>query len=263
MTLAQVALRLAHSACRVWLRELTGRDEQSVGDTSTATAIRLLDRLVESPPDRSWRVAELTASDRDRLLAALYRHTYGTRVASTSRCTQCSSLFDVAFALDDLLVAFDRMPATQVAELLPDGTFCTANGARFRLPTGADEVAVAALPPEEAEQALLARCLLEVPAEVDVRASVEEAMAEIAPLLDLDLDTACPECGVRQAVHFDVQFYLLRALEQERAQVTREIHRIATAYGWGLNEILSLRRSERRMCVELIEAELLVYRRLS
>jgi hypothetical protein len=262
MALGPITCRFWRGAPRVWLRELTGFDEQSVRDVSTATAIHLLDRLVELAPEDAWQAVELTAADRDRLLATIYRSTYGQRIDSTSRCTECGSLFDLAFSLDDLIAAVDGTPASQIAVPLPDGTFRTVDGVRFRLPSGEDEIAVAALPPEEAEQALLERCLVEAPMGANTRAAVEEAIEEIAPVLDLDLNTACPECGVRQVVHFDMQFYLLRALEQERAHIAREIHRLATAYGWSLQEILSLRRSERRMFVELIESELLARRRL-
>jgi hypothetical protein len=247
---------MSPQAAHVRLRELTGFDEQCVSDTSTATAIRLLDRLAESVPEGSWRAARLTAAERDRLLVTVYRRTYGQRIEGTSRCAHCGSLFDLTFALDDLLAAVDRAPTPPSVAPLPDGTFRTLAGARFRLPTGEDELAVAALPAAEAERALFERCLVEAPPGLDARATVEEAIEELAPVLDLDIDTACPECGAGQAVHFDVQFYLLRALEQERALMAREIHRIATGYGWGAQEILGLRRSERRLFVELIETEL-------
>jgi hypothetical protein len=103
--------------------------------------------------------------------------------------------------------------------------------------------------------------LLDVPEGADARASVVDALEAVAPVLDLDIGTACPECGARQSVHFDVQFYLLRAIAQERPLIAREIHRIASAYGWSLQEILGLRRSERRQFVELIESEQLPRRR--
>jgi hypothetical protein len=254
MSVAQVSCRFGDDAARLRIRELTGLDEQCIRDVSTRTAIALLNRVVEPRPEASWQAARLTAADRDRLLAAIYRVTYGERVASTPQCQKCQSLFDLTFTIDDLQAAVDRVPPA-VAESLPDGTFRTAGGAHFRLPTGEDELAVAGLPPAEAEQALLERCLLDAQDGADARAAVENALEALAPVLDLDIHTTCPECGVQQAVHFDVQFYLLRAIAQERPLIAREIHCIATAYGWSLQEILGLARSERRQFVELIESE--------
>ena len=256
MAREQVSFRFAPGAPRVGIRELTGHDERFVRDTSTSTAIGLIDRLVETPGGAPWRsAAELTASDRDRLLAAIYRLTYGPQVESTSRCGRCDSQFDLSFSLDDLMAAIERTPAAGAVERLPDGTFRTGGGVRFRLPTGQDELAVATLPAGEAARTLLDRSVIEAPPTIDALAAVEELIEEVASVIDLDLDTRCPECGAAQAVHFDVQYYLLRMLEQERNQIAREIHRIASSYGWSLGETLGLGRSERRFFVELIESE--------
>src|SRR6516162_7280458 len=99
MSLAQFTCRFGDGATRLRIRELTGLDEQCVRDVSTATAIALLDRVVEAGPGTSWRAAHLTAADRDRLLAAIYRATYGDWITSTPPCRNCASLFDLTFAL--------------------------------------------------------------------------------------------------------------------------------------------------------------------
>jgi hypothetical protein len=262
MAFEQVSFCFARYPSRLAVRELTGFDEQCIQDVSTATAIRLLDRVAEGAPGESLRAAELPACDRDRMLAAVYRLTYGAQINSTARCTQCGSPFDLVFSLDDLLATVERERSMAAVEALPDGTFRAAGQIHFRLPTGEDELAVAQLPPEQAEQALWERCVKGGLPEENVRAIFEEALEDAAPLLALDIDTACPECGGAQAAHFDIQFYLLRALEQERTQIAREIHQIAGAYGWSLQEILTLRRSDRRLFVQLIEAERARRRRL-
>ncbi len=243
------------------LRELTGLDERSVVSAGTAAAIDLLDRLAEAAP-AGWRAVRLTAADRDRLLAAVYRRAYGQRVAGTVPCSACASPFDLEFALDELVAAVERAePAPQV-EALGDGIFRTRDGARFRLPTGEDELMVAALAPAEAERALYERCVLESPlSQAAAREVIEEAMEAVAPVLDVAIDTICPECGIAQAVRFDVQSYLLRALAQEGRQLAREVHRIATAYGWSLADILGLPRGTRRTFVELIESDAAARRR--
>lgn len=265
MSVDEVSFGFARGSSRVQLRELNGFDEQAVGSVDTATAINLLDRLLVRAPGsaaETLKASELTASERDRLLVAVYERTYGPRIESTARCTLCGNLFDLAFTIEDLLAALNTAASSSAAEPLPDGTFRLPNGLRFRLPTGEDEMAVAGLPIEEAEPALLNRCVLEPTESVDLNA-VQEAMEEVAPVLNLDLNAQCPECGGKQAVHFDVQFYLLRALEQERKKIAREVHRLAVAYGWSLKEILGLSRSQRRIFVELIEADLSVRARSS
>src|SRR6185503_3111749 len=98
MTPIDVSCRFIPGVRRLRLPELTGFDEQLVANTYTATAIRLIDRLltqVDSPP----KASALTASDRDRLLAALYEYTFGPRIQSTTRCAGCNQPFDLDFSV--------------------------------------------------------------------------------------------------------------------------------------------------------------------
>ena len=254
MSSEKVTLRFWRGAPTVSVRELTGRDEWLVRETSTRAAVELLGRLIEAPGECS--ADELTAPDRDRLLAAVYRRTFGERIDSTAVCTRCASPYDLAFSIDDLMVSVERAEPAQSVEALADGTFRTVGGLHFRLPTAREEMNAAASPAEDAAWKLAQWCVVDAPEAIGAGAAVEEAIEDLAPILDLDITTACPECGVPQAVHFDMQFYLLRAIQHERAPMTRQIHRIASAYGWSLAEILDLRRSERRALVDLIEAEL-------
>jgi hypothetical protein len=247
-----IRFRICRAPARAPLRELTGYDQRDVARPDTGTAIRLLDRVIErdAAPDE-WTAAALTACDRDRALAALYRLTYGDRIVTTAFCGRCHQPFDVSFSLTDLESRLDAHAAGALAEPAPEGTFVTPTGSRFRLPTGHDELAVAAFPPETASQALMDRCLLSGDA-----SGVEEAMEDVAPVFDLELQATCPECSSEQPTRFDVQYYLLTSLEQERVSLLHEVHRLASAYGWSLEDTLGLRRSERRRLVEMIEAEL-------
>jgi hypothetical protein len=257
MSVDQVSSGLARLPKHVQLRELNGFDEQSVCRTDTATAISLLDRLLMRGPgsvSEDFRAIDLTASERDRLLARVYEQTFGPRIESTSRCSLCESPFDLTFTIESLLAAFDPAASSSTAKREPDGAFRLPGGIRFRLPTGEDELAAAGLPLKEAELVLLQRCVLESEKDIDP-AVVQQAMSDVAPVLDVDLDAQCPECGAKQSVRFDVQFYLLRALEQQRKEIAREVHRLAVAYGWSLNEILGLSRSQRKAFVEFIEAD--------
>ena len=61
---------------------------------------------------------------------------------------------------------------------------------------------------------------------------IEQAMAEASPILDHPLAIACHACAAEQTVRFDIQTFLLRALEHERRYLIREIHYLARGYGW-------------------------------
>jgi hypothetical protein len=257
-----VQLGLSPGADFACLCEITGAVEQAVDGVSTVDAIRLVDGLLAESASGGLSpggAATLVAADRDRVLAAVYVRTYGSRVASTVRCTHCGAPFDLDFSLDELLasVAKGEEANAMGTGRLPDGSFRAA-GLRFRLPTGEDECAILGLPPEKGERALLRRCLLE-PTDGDADGSqsdaVQAAMECVAPLVDLELGAQCPECGQPQLVSFDIQHYLLSSLLRERSQLALELHSLAAAYGWSLQEILALPRSQRRALVALVEAQ--------
>jgi hypothetical protein len=251
-----VALGFVPGGAWAGLRELCGHDEESVRGTDTATAIQLLDRLLVDGPGVTIGpgcAAKLTAADRDRLLAAIYMRTYGPRIESTLRCHHCDELFDLDFYLQDLLNSL------QGSGITADGVLTLTDGRRFRLPTGEDECAVSHLPSIEAEQELLARCTVEGDTAADPEA-VQAAMDAVAPVLSLEMDARCPECGESQPVHFDIQSYLLSTLESEQERLVREVHRLATAYGWSLAEILGLPRRRRRAYAATIETEMVSQR---
>jgi len=249
----RVTLEFAPDGGFAVVRALCGHDEEAVTETSTAAAIALLDRVLVDVPGvvvGPGRARELTAPDRDRLLTALYRATFGPRVESTRECRACHELFDLVFMLEDL-VAMLRESSRRI-EPDPDAGYRLLDGRRFRLPAGTDELALLGLDPAEAERQLLRRCVLEG-SPSDAPETIFDAMEAAAPLLDLDLDARCPSCGENQPVHFDLQHYLLSLLVQEGQQRIVDIHRLAGTYGWSLAEILGLSRVQRRALVEQIE----------
>jgi hypothetical protein len=255
MALEHVPIHLSPGVTQAHLRELTGFDERAVEDLSTASAIRLLEQVAVTAagaPDSELPVSRLPARERDRLLAAVYRCSFGDGIETTATCARCGSPFEVAFSLRELSASVDA-GRERAPELMPDGTFQSGDR-RLRLPTGDDECAVAGLPSDEAERRLLQSCVLS--GEIEDAAAVQDLFERIAPVLDLDLGARCPECGGAQTVHFDIQSYLLGAVLNARPALVRDAHRLAIAYGWSLHEILSLSRSERRMHVDLVDAEL-------
>jgi len=258
MTIGPVALHCSGTRRVAWLRRLNGHDEEAVDGTGTADALALLDRVLvdaQGEPDPG-AVVQMPAADRDLLLAAVYVDTYGPGIASTVTCRRCGEPFDVRFSLPDMVRAVDDERAiTDAAERSdPPGLVRTSDGRVFRVPTGVDELGVAGLDADAAVSTLLQRCAVEGDPTADPE-RVERAMRQLAPLLDREIEIGCPECGASQQVRFELQGYLLRALLQERAVRTREIHRLALAYGWRLDEILSLPRRTRQRYAALVEAE--------
>jgi hypothetical protein len=241
---------------RVHLREINGRDELAVENLGTPGAIQLLDRLLVHPHDADAPRAEtFVTADRDRLLAAVYKQTFGSRIESSVHCRHCTTLFDLDFSLDDLVSHSQPEGDRDTFPAQTDGVFALESGIRFRLPTGEDENALYGLQTGQMEQVLIERCLLEGDPATD-GGKIQQAMEQIAPVLQMEMVAQCPECEKEQSVHFDMQSFLLTRLKQGQKQVTLEIHRLAATYHWSHAEILDLPRNMRRRYVDLIESEL-------
>lgn len=240
------------------LRDLRGTDEVAIDGTSSSAATALLDRLLIEAPSIASVVpgdaADLALADRDRLLATLYSECFGDRIEGSVQCPECGELRDIDFSLEALQRSLE--PENPRADgPNAEGVYTLGDGRQFRLPTSRDLDAVAALSSDKARVALLERCLVSGDPAIDPE-TVEAAMEEVGPVLNLDLPRTCPECQAPQSVHFSIESYLMHALAHERQWLIREVHYLATAYGWSLKEILGLLRRDRRAFVSVIDADL-------
>jgi hypothetical protein len=258
-------VQLEHSpGCRTAvLREITGIEEQQVSGTTTVDAVQLLEPLIVEMPGSLQRndLVRLTACDRDRVLAVIYSRIYGSRVDSSATCVACGEIFDLHFDLADLMDTLLSSTETELTQTQTDRSYLLPEGIRFRLPTAEDELSVIGMSQEDAEKLLLQRCMLtheiqdmEKDAE-GFLTKIQSEMAALAPLVDTELDAKCPECSHTQQIHFDLQHFLLQALCNERDQLMRDLHILASAYGWGLNEITGLARSQRKSLVAMVEMD--------
>lgn len=239
---------------QAWLREISGFEEQSIAGTHVMEAINLIDKLLVKGHRAETTAQKLASPDRDRIMAAIYQQTYGDQIKGTLECSECEALFDMDFSLAGFVDHTHQPQPEAATKRLNDGSFLLADGLQMRLPTGEDEMSVMGLSEEELANKLLERCLIKGKAE-EVQPEVMESLAELAPMLQTEITSTCPECGHEMAVFFDIQVYLLQSLLQDQEGLSWEIHRLATAYGWGLKEILELPRSVRKRYSNLIEAE--------
>lgn len=245
----RVALR-QRQAAPLWtrLREPSGEDELSLDGVDTRSAVALLQRLLEATVDGG--VASLCAADRDALLAALHRQLWGDRIVSSLSCPACGALFDLSFELSQLQRSLaEAAPPHQV---LGPGRLQTADGAVWQLPDGSAELRAAELGAQGGAAAL---ALAAGGGDAARQAAAADALEQLSPLLDVDLDSACAECGYAQAVRFDVQSFVLQRLLDEREGLLAELHALASGYRWSLTEILSLPRSLRRSLAARLAAQ--------
>lgn len=199
----------------------------------------------------------LSVGDRQFLVQQLAGLLEMDTVWMTAACARCGEQFDFA-------VRFSELPVKEAGEGYPFVQVATSRGnARWRVPTGADQKAVAAVSAEQdAVRLLMEKCLVEItgPDEAptaewvadlsneDVQ-QVEAALEAVAPEVTTAVQAVCIACGRDSRVAIDP--YL--CLQDRQEAISVDIHTIASTYHWSEAEILSLPKWRRRRYLQLID----------
>lgn len=231
---------------RVTMRKMTGREEAILADKkyqrnggklvtellhSCITKLGSLEANGRSP------ITGMTSADRNYLLLKLRSITFGSELQATYTCPGCGEAIQMLEDLDELPVKTLPEGEEQVEAVveLEDG-YIDREGQvhtalRLRLPTGADEEAVAPQMRENAsvgKNALLARCMKslgEVPqyrlegmgpkimSELTMtdRRLIDRALNDAAPGADLVRTIECGGCGKSFSASLDLSNFLAMA----------------------------------------------------
>lgn len=237
------------------LRDLNGELELRVAgrlaqggawpDCLTDLLAETVERCADRPADRAT-LAELCVADRQWLLLNLLRDWQGDALWLTSECPRCGTRLDHGLQRSAIPVkpAGSGFPFTEV-EL---GGRCLA----LRVPSGADQTAVAALDGADAARALARRCLLDDGAAVvlddDALRAIGAALEAVAPELAATLQVRCAHCGMEHPIGFDPCAIGPAASDA----LFDDVHTIALAYHWSERDILALPRARRQRYLERI-----------
>jgi len=191
----------------------------------------------------------LSVGERDALLVALRQLTLGASLAAVVSCPSCAELLEVELATADLRAEHAPLGAEPL-ELELEG-----RRVRFRLPTAADLVAVAsAADVEEGRALLLERCVLDGELTPESAETLAARMAEADPGARVELELACPGCGEEWSAPFDIASFFWAEVEACARRVVRDVHALASAYGWRESDVLALSAERREAYLELVGA---------
>ncbi len=228
--------------------------ERGLPQTPARRALLLLEAACpETPPGV---LARWSVGQRDAALLNLREWAFGARLSSLAACPACAERVELNFDASDIRVSQD---------VEPPETFALASGDHellFRLPDSRDLDALAGCAGVEAARAvLLERCVLsarrggkevstgELPPEVG--AAIAEQMERADPQADVVLDLNCPQCDCRWRVLFDIVSFFWDEIHAWAKRLLREVHILASAYGWRESETLALSPWRRRFYVEM------------
>src|ERR1019366_6748229 len=193
----------------------------------------------ESSPDA---LANLSIGRRDARLIALRELTFGAEFTGLANCPACDEKMELTFNAADFRRENEiELPAEFNLQL--DG-----HQLRFRLPTSADLLAV------NNRQQLLERCLSNGHGELPepVIAAVIQNMSRADPLADIQLALSCSSCGHKWEAPFDVVAFFWSEINATARGLLREVHTLASVYGWTESEILALTPARRHCYLEMV-----------
>lgn len=258
------------------LHPLTGYDEAyllslqqslSLAHWTTELLTRCLTHVGEISPVPLPYVQALTVGDREALLLHLRRLTFGERLSCIFNCPECSTKLDFDLNVDQLLLPPYESTGYWFRVPLPAHNVTVT----FRLPTGADQEAIAdlAIPDsQEAAESLLTRCLHSIrQEEVDLNPvpatllsqlvdPLANLMSERDPQAELLLNNQCPECEHLFSVLLDMAQFLADEINQRIRYLYREVHLLAWYYHWSEAEILQMTRPHRQIYLDLLDETL-------
>jgi len=232
--------------------------ERALADPPGRRAVRLLAAVFpETPLDA---LAAISIGRRDSHLLTLHEQTFGPKLTAIANCPACDQRVESAFTAQDVRCPD---PGRQ-----PDSLTLSVDGWEivFRLPDTLDLLAVEehARDVEAGRSLLLARTILRagrgglpsdaaaLPAEI--AGAVAGAMEEADPQGSVEVVLNCPGCGHKWEALFDIASFFWRGLDNWALRTLREVHVLASAYGWSEGQILSLSPWRRQAYMSLVNA---------
>ena len=180
------------------------------------------------------------------LLALEQRTTGREAITLTLRCGRagCGARYEIELPYAALPTSTD---APTVAIEREDGATVV-----LRRPTG-DDLRAWHLQPPASHAEMLARLAVDGQADAGAALRSAEALAAADPLLDFGVACVCPECGESTEREVDLEGIALQRLAARQHAVLREVHALASRYGWTEAEIFAVAAPRRARYLDLIE----------
>jgi hypothetical protein len=219
---------------------------------------RALTVLAVAGPDKAQgESAMLGIGERDGRLFAVRERTFGPELTGLLDCPACANRLEITMQTGNLC----GPPPVDSSEPFTLGI--DGYELRFRLPNSFDLAAVTgATDAQGISRDLLGRCVESARCDESAIAfdqlpagvidAVIERMSQADPRMEIEIGLRCPACGNAWQVLFDIASFLWGELCARAQRLLREVHTLASAYGWREAEILALSPQRRQSYLEMI-----------
>jgi hypothetical protein len=187
-----------------------------------------------------------TVGRTDHLLFDLHQSLFGGAFGCVATCPACSEVVEFATSTCDL-ASTSTLAAAGAVSVLDGALDC-------RLPVNADLTALNRSEVPVDPRMLLRRCVLGDIGSVEAlsdeecdRALTELAEADPGALIEIAIE--CP-CGHRWVDEFDIRLFLLSELTEWAVRSLRDVHQLASRYGWSESAILRMSPWRKRIYLD-------------
>ena len=218
---------------------------------------RALTLLAVACRDREWsQLAELPLPERDIELLRLRRLTFGDSLRGYMACPLCAARLEFDTEVSSILSQLERMRHPEVSTRRTGDLTLTMRTANSR-----DLAAAASHPDLEASRrALLQRCISVLPGADgatpdysfhDIEAEVMRQFDELHQGAEILFVAPCAACGQSATVDLDIGRFLWSEVRHAALMLLRDVHELASAYGWAEVSILAMSPARRSVYLEM------------
>jgi hypothetical protein len=221
-------------------------------------ASRVLALLGATVPEISAvSLADISIGERDALLLRLQEQLFGQSFHALAVCPRCKQRVELSF---DASEVFEPRYST-VNE--PLSLSWEEYQVQFRLPTTSDLLAVKEPTEIGRKRIMLLRRLVlhaeragrsiaheELPEELISR--IEAAMHASDPHAEINLKLFCASCQHEWNAFLDIGSFLWKQIDAWAVRLLRDVHQLASAYGWREADILAMSAWRRHAYLEIL-----------
>lgn len=243
------------------MHTLTGQEivrvwEVSSGQHALDQAITIL--RAAFPEVSRETLASLRIGQRDASLFAIRAQLFGAHLSSLAICPACSERIEFVLNTADLPITPGIEPVEDILTLTTD-----EGELHFRLPNSLDLAAIVDSHDIPAARTQLAqRCILqanrdgEAVAVEDLSETLIAAMAAYMdtcdPLAAIVIPLDCMACGYSWHILFDIVSFFWTEIAAQARRLLREVHTLASQYGWREADILAMSAMRRQFYLEMV-----------
>jgi len=184
------------------------------------------------------------------------RALFGDDVEAVTECPACGETMELQWSLDALDALDGAAPRGGGRTVVRVGE----EAVELRGATSADVRYALEMPDVGlARTALLERCLVNRDSSgrqlsTAAAARAASALGALDPFADMTVRLDCSACGHHWDAVFDIGAFLWTELDAWAHRVSREVHALASAYGWSEARILAMSPRRRALYLDLLSA---------